>query len=37
MENKPMNQSISDGGRVVAVGTPEQIAADADSITGKYL
>jgi len=26
-----------DGGRVVAVGTPEQIKADADSITGKYL
>ena len=26
-----------DGGRVVAVGTPEQIAANADSITGKYL
>ena len=26
-----------DGGRVVAVGTPEQIRADADSITGKYL
>ena len=26
-----------DGGRVVAVGTPEQIRANADSITGKYL
>lgn len=26
-----------DGGRVVAVGTLEQIKADADSITGKYL
>lgn len=26
-----------DGGRVVAVGTPEQISANADSITGKYL
>ena len=26
-----------DGGRVVAVGTPEQIKADAVSITGKYL
>jgi excinuclease ABC subunit A len=26
-----------DGGRVVAVGTLEQIAANADSITGKYL
>jgi len=28
---------VADGGRVVAVGTPEQIKADADSITGKYL
>lgn len=26
-----------DGGRIVAVGTPEQIRANADSITGKYL
>lgn len=26
-----------DGGRVVAVGTPEQIAVNEDSITGKYL
>ncbi len=25
------------GGRVVAVGTPEQIAANKDSITGKYI
>ena len=25
------------GGRIVAVGTPEQIAADANSITGRYL
>lgn len=25
------------GGRVVAVGTPKQIAADKDSITGKYI
>ena len=25
------------GGRVVAAGTPEQIAADANSITGRYL
>jgi excinuclease UvrABC ATPase subunit len=28
---------VADGGRVVAVGTLEQIKADADSITGKYL
>ena len=28
---------VADGGRVVAVETPEQIRADADSITGKYL
>lgn len=26
-----------DGGRIVAVGTPEQIRVNADSITGKYL
>lgn len=25
------------GGRIVAAGTPEQIAADANSITGRYL
>ena len=25
------------GGRIVAVGTPEQIAADANSVTGRYL
>jgi excinuclease ABC subunit A len=25
------------GGRVVAVGTPEQVAANKDSVTGKYL
>ena len=25
------------GGRIVATGTPEQIAADANSITGRYL
>jgi excinuclease ABC subunit A len=27
----------SGGGRVVAVGTPEQVAACADSHTGQYL
>ena len=26
-----------EGGRVVACGTPEQIAANAASVTGKYL
>lgn len=26
-----------DGGRVVAQGTPEQVAEDADSLTGRYL
>ena len=26
-----------EGGRIVATGTPEQIAADADSVTGRYL
>ena len=25
------------GGRIVAAGTPEQVAADPDSITGRYL
>ena len=25
------------GGRIVAAGTPEQIAADANSVTGRYL
>ena len=25
------------GGRVVACGTPEQIAANPDSVTGRYL
>ena len=25
------------GGRIVAAGTPEQIAADANSVTGQYL
>ena len=25
------------GGKVVAVGTPEQVAANTDSLTGKYL
>ena len=25
------------GGRVVATGTPEAVAANADSLTGKYL
>ena len=25
------------GGRIVACGTPEQVAADPASITGKYL
>lgn len=28
---------VADGGRVVTMGTPEQIAANADSVTGKYL
>lgn len=26
-----------EGGRVVAVGTPEQVAANEDSVTGRYL
>ena len=26
-----------EGGRVVACGTPEQIAANEESVTGKYL
>ena len=26
-----------DGGRIVAVGTPEEIRASAESITGRYL
>ena len=26
-----------DGGRVVAAGTPDEIAAEPESITGKYL
>jgi excinuclease ABC subunit A len=25
------------GGRVVAAGTPEEVAADPDSVTGPYL
>ena len=27
----------SEGGRVVACGTPEQVAANPDSVTGRYL
>ena len=27
----------ADGGRVIAVGTPEQVAKNTDSLTGKYL
>ncbi|MCH7752282.1 MAG: excinuclease ABC subunit UvrA, partial [Planctomycetes bacterium] len=30
-------RAADEGGRVVAHGTPEQIAANADSLTGKYL
>ncbi|HEY9291819.1 MAG TPA: hypothetical protein VIP98_11115, partial [Microlunatus sp.] len=26
-----------DGGRIIAVGTPDQVAGDHDSITGRYL
>ena len=26
-----------EGGRIVAAGTPEEIAANPDSVTGKYL
>ena len=26
-----------DGGRIVAVGTPEQIAGNAESVTGRYI
>jgi excinuclease ABC subunit A len=29
--------AADEGGRIVAHGTPEQIAANADSLTGKYL
>ncbi len=29
--------AAEEGGRVVAVGTPEEIAANAESVTGKYL
>jgi len=29
--------AADDGGRVVAVGTPEEVAANADSVTGKFL
>ena len=25
------------GGRIIACGTPEQVASDPDSVTGKYL
>jgi excinuclease ABC subunit A len=25
------------GGRIIATGTPEQVAANPDSVTGKYL
>ena len=29
--------AADEGGRVIAHGTPEQVAANADSLTGKYL
>jgi excinuclease ABC subunit A len=29
--------AADEGGRVVTHGTPEQVAANADSLTGKYL
>ena len=34
---KPQTPSGNKGGKLMAIGTPEQVAATKDSITGKYL
>jgi excinuclease ABC subunit A len=33
----PGLEAAAAGGRIVAVGTPEEIAGNPDSVTGRYL